>query len=270
MEDTLCIEGKTYMASSSAAKKVGYTSDYVGQLCRGGKVDAMRVGRAWFVDVASLSAYITSGDVPVLRHTSVSEKEKLSQSASSESVPSDGTFRNHLPVFIESFFAVVVCGVLFVMGVQILSGRVPTTFPIVLNDVVAFTEYSISKDVSVTGTLSASMAQIRLGERIAYATYRGITDFVFGVRLAFAHMLYGTLSLIGFSSPDGTISEHVMVVVPAAVNKTDNEMMKEKIRQSFSDPVNVVVDEDGTGIITPIFKSGKDDEYMFVMVPVSR
>jgi hypothetical protein len=45
----LVLNGKTYVKAVDIAKHLGYTSDYVGQLCRSGKVDAEQVGRAWYV-----------------------------------------------------------------------------------------------------------------------------------------------------------------------------------------------------------------------------
>lgn len=46
---TIVIDGKTYTKATDLAKDLGYTSDYVGQLCRAGKVEAERVGRSWYV-----------------------------------------------------------------------------------------------------------------------------------------------------------------------------------------------------------------------------
>jgi hypothetical protein len=45
----IVIDGKTYQKATDVAKDLGYTSDYVGQLCRAGKVEAQQVGRTWFV-----------------------------------------------------------------------------------------------------------------------------------------------------------------------------------------------------------------------------
>ena len=42
----LAIDGKKYVKASAIAKDLGYTSDYVGQLCRGGKIDAQLVAIA--------------------------------------------------------------------------------------------------------------------------------------------------------------------------------------------------------------------------------
>jgi hypothetical protein len=45
----ITFDGKQYSKANVLAKELGYTADYIGQLCRAGKVDARLVGRAWFV-----------------------------------------------------------------------------------------------------------------------------------------------------------------------------------------------------------------------------
>ena len=45
----LIIDGKTYISSKRAAEITGYAKDYVGQLCREGRVEARLVGRSWYV-----------------------------------------------------------------------------------------------------------------------------------------------------------------------------------------------------------------------------
>lgn len=49
--------GKEYVRATVIAKKFKYTADYVGQLCRSGKVDARRVGRNWYINLESVIAY---------------------------------------------------------------------------------------------------------------------------------------------------------------------------------------------------------------------
>ena len=55
------INGKKYLSASEAAKRFGYTSDYVSKLAREGKVNAQKIDRAWFVDGESLLAFIAEG-----------------------------------------------------------------------------------------------------------------------------------------------------------------------------------------------------------------
>ncbi|MHB1163603.1 MAG: hypothetical protein ACYCZZ_03760, partial [Minisyncoccota bacterium] len=52
--DELLIEGKKYISSKQAAKITGYAKDYIGQLCREGRVSARLVGRSWYVLEAAI------------------------------------------------------------------------------------------------------------------------------------------------------------------------------------------------------------------------
>lgn len=54
MEETLQFKGINYISSKRAAELVGYTKDYVGQLCRAGKLEARLVGRSWYVSEPSI------------------------------------------------------------------------------------------------------------------------------------------------------------------------------------------------------------------------
>jgi hypothetical protein len=47
--DELLIDEKKYISSKQAAKITGYAKDYIGQLCREGRVTARLVGRSWYV-----------------------------------------------------------------------------------------------------------------------------------------------------------------------------------------------------------------------------
>lgn len=52
--DTVTLDGVEYVKAAVAAKQFRYTADYIGQLCRGKKVDARLVGRTWFVNIQSI------------------------------------------------------------------------------------------------------------------------------------------------------------------------------------------------------------------------
>jgi hypothetical protein len=55
--DVLTVHGQNYIKASTIAKNLGYTADYVGQLCRAGKVDAKLVGRSWYVLEDSIQSH---------------------------------------------------------------------------------------------------------------------------------------------------------------------------------------------------------------------
>ncbi|MCX6712850.1 MAG: hypothetical protein NTY66_01430, partial [Candidatus Vogelbacteria bacterium] len=55
-----------FLSLKEASKRSGYNQDYIGQLIRGGKVEARRVGKSWLVSRHSLVAYLSSiGRMPV-------------------------------------------------------------------------------------------------------------------------------------------------------------------------------------------------------------
>lgn len=55
--DTISVKGETYVKGSKIAKELGYTADYVGQLCRSGQVEGTLVGRSWYVLEKSIRAH---------------------------------------------------------------------------------------------------------------------------------------------------------------------------------------------------------------------
>lgn len=73
----ITLDGRRYISVKRAAALADYTTDYVGQLCRGGKIEATRMGRNWYVDEASLIEHKQSQVF----------KEKQSESSDETSVP---------------------------------------------------------------------------------------------------------------------------------------------------------------------------------------
>jgi hypothetical protein len=60
MNSDLYFDGKKYISSSRAAKISGYVNDYVGQLCRDGKLDCRMIGRSWYVSFDSIISHKNS------------------------------------------------------------------------------------------------------------------------------------------------------------------------------------------------------------------
>lgn len=59
--EELIFDGKVYLSTKRAGEITGYAKDYVGQLARGGKVDARLVGRNWYVHKESVLAHKKGG-----------------------------------------------------------------------------------------------------------------------------------------------------------------------------------------------------------------
>ncbi len=62
--DELELSGRRHLSAKRAAREHRYHSDYIGQLIRSGKVAGQKVGRSWYVDAESLSAYLVGESQP--------------------------------------------------------------------------------------------------------------------------------------------------------------------------------------------------------------
>lgn len=63
--DELQLSGKKYISARRAAELTGYAKDYIGQLARGGKVAATKIGRAWYVEEGEIKAIAELPSIPV-------------------------------------------------------------------------------------------------------------------------------------------------------------------------------------------------------------
>jgi len=62
MDDYIFVEGKRYISAKRAANETGYTSDYIGQMAREGRVDSKKVGRVRFVNEDQVKSYTVDSD----------------------------------------------------------------------------------------------------------------------------------------------------------------------------------------------------------------
>lgn len=58
-----------------------------------------------------------------------------------------------------------------------------------------------------------------------------------------------------------------LIVIPSQ-GQTQDEEIKAKIRESFSDEIEVELKDADSGIITPVFKEKKGEGYLYLMVPI--
>lgn len=92
---SLVLEGKEYVKAREAAKEYGYTSDYIGQLCRSGKIDAQLVGRTWYVALDSLYKHKKSRYRSSQKKTKEKVKEEIA-ARQTMSQPTSPIFYNRL------------------------------------------------------------------------------------------------------------------------------------------------------------------------------
>ncbi|KKU92708.1 MAG: hypothetical protein UY25_C0008G0009, partial [Candidatus Yanofskybacteria bacterium GW2011_GWC1_48_11] len=66
-------DGKEYISAVRAAEKIGYASDYIGQLCRAKKIPGQLMGKSWYVDFASLVEHKKNRQLGKAKKSLVSE-----------------------------------------------------------------------------------------------------------------------------------------------------------------------------------------------------
>jgi hypothetical protein len=87
--DTVMFDGVEYVKAAVVAKQFRYTADYIGQLCRGKKIDARLVGRTWFVNLDSLKEHKLS------RHQNKPTEESSNTGVKDASKNDTRTSRKH-------------------------------------------------------------------------------------------------------------------------------------------------------------------------------
>lgn len=93
--EVLVLDGKSYVKASKAARDLGYATDYVGQLCRTGQVDAHLIGRTWYVDREQLGTHRV--EKKRMSRTKAREQAKkliIAQRGTSVSMKGEKTARN--------------------------------------------------------------------------------------------------------------------------------------------------------------------------------
>jgi hypothetical protein len=89
--DEIIIEEKKYISSKQAAKITGYAKDYIGQLCREGRVSARLVGRNWYVLETAIQDHRFGDPEPEIAQektikTTSQTTEKASQTAIAQGI----------------------------------------------------------------------------------------------------------------------------------------------------------------------------------------
>lgn len=84
MRNSLILQDKNYISAKRVQELFGYSSDYVGQLCRLGKIDAKMIGQTWFVTEESIISHKLSVNESIKDKNK--EKRKISKKIYRDSV----------------------------------------------------------------------------------------------------------------------------------------------------------------------------------------
>src|SRR3989338_7721508 len=85
------------ISSKEAARRVGFTNDYISKLCRDGRLRGDKIGNAWYVDEGSLKKFIeTQKHLNQNRNDNLSQKRKIEyavESSEDEHFPVSDSWR---------------------------------------------------------------------------------------------------------------------------------------------------------------------------------
>lgn len=311
MKDTLILQDKNYISAKRVHELFGYTSDYVGQLCRAGKLDCRMVGRSWFVTEKSIIEHKTT--INEIIKTKARRKTKTDRKDSLQVVSEEKT-KLLLPPPIEcntsvdQITAEIVLPKLFkyesenkpfIPELKKEIAFVPAIFSMPsLSSVIIGQPLSVASKNSplnvkviflATVLLLISSFTFSFGTNLknvfsnvapqSYASLASVsTEIIKSINRGFNGVSNILVKLINGESSDMKMKIAVekpaerfngLAVVPSSNSLVQDEIIKQKIRDSFSDEITIKPDRSGTaGVITPVFKKAKGDDFVYVLVPV--
>lgn len=334
MKDIVVLQDKTYISAKRVQQIFGYTSDYIGQLCRAGKLDATMVGRAWFVTEKSVSDYksgiktsfnkpkkvkifpqtskITPAPVTPKEEVKIVEKKEepivspLQNTDSgyqvlkyeSENAPFIPELKKRTilltsqgsTVFAPATFATPLAQGMFLSVVshsqeEVLPEVSHTSLKkISLSLLVVVILFTSFKTLTLSPYYDVVKNTVSENTEVVTASLSSIThDIIDSISSGFSHI---TLALSQMThrktvsmktqdenavATENTSGVEVsgIAVAPSTNSEEGDKELVETIKSSFSDEVRVKVHEDGTsGVITPVFKKSKGNDFVYVLVPV--
>ncbi len=272
-----------FIAIKEAAARTGYSTDYLSHLCRNEQVECRMVQDKWFVAEESVLRYKESAEqklreraealkqenVFIRKNTSlpvqkVSPAMSLATSAAAVDMHSELAFRqsehnafaaSHGELAHQLFTSLPISGKVAFASIVALIAAGPFLF-------VSFSQNAPEAITRSTASVSGVAENVINAVRETYHTFAARFQKV-DDRTVVSN--YGVTEADGVGAGDRA----GVVVVPSSMNGAADEAVKEYIKNSFSDEARVIPDEKGdSGIIQPVFKSGDEQNYVYVMVPL--
>lgn len=240
-------DSQRYLSARDAAALVGYTPDYVTRLAREGKVVAEKEGRQWFVERDSLKLFTLEVEAEKrvrseeLRAERRSERCRTLRKEQVEVLVSE-IDNGGLFAFLQTV-AIAVC--LFV-GVQVVW-------------------FAVESDIDTTA-LAAGVE--KLGQQMSAAVITPlrrnktvIPEATGGAGSESNDVLSSGVYIDPVSSDDPNFSGVILSTEQRGGSRAA------MIDRTFADDVEVEFEDDGTGVLTPVFRDGAGEEYRILLVP---
>lgn len=281
MNSELIFEGKKYISSKRGAEITLYSQDYIGQLCRKGKLDCRVVGRHWFVTESSLLVHKSTAEksyphVPqTVAEVSVQKTQNLTpiivSDESSKNVPVKNFKKGLLGAYLVLTFLFAMSYLAYSASDFSLDNFSLSSSNSALTVIGSYTDakQSLANSMLVLGTSNAIPFSDSNSKIKTFAfNFINFTKNIYADALALLDSKFGNKNLT-VNNYDYSEPKVGLVVVPGTGEKTKDEKLKDTIKNSFSDEVQVYPDGSETsGAIRPVFKNSKDNDYLYVVVPI--
>lgn len=247
MNSDLSFDGKVFISVNRASELTGYTQDYLGQLCRGGRVPSKMIGRTWYIDHDAVMAHKQN---PKSRKAKIAQKPEL-KAVKNDILQDFLSFQEKLnyisPFKFEKDTSPILPSLNKLMESAKSPARVGTTPYLVASVLVVFAL------ISWINLLSPRAAEI--STRV--------------LRSELGHLTLLSASAAAAKPAVREPAVNGLVVFPDPVQ---HDQAVQSVENSFSDAADVTFDQNGTsGVITPVFRSGNGStSYAFVMVPINK
>jgi len=231
MERVHTFDNDTLVSSKDASRLLNCSHDYVGRLCREGKIYGEKIGRTWYVSQNSLTEFKKE-----ITQVKEERRQELSEIIKSNVLvhKNRNVLLTHTGVYF--LFAVFAVWILFMLL------WIPT---------------SESTRDGLSGAWSYA-------DTIVSALERRVFSVVDNTSKWFQN------SAASFVALTGSEEEPTSEVKRGVVVSNDDQIDVVDVQNIFSDIVEINPAEDGvSGIITPVFKEVSEEDYVYVLVPLN-
>lgn len=300
MKDSLILEGKIYISAKRAAKIINYAQDYIGQLCRSGKLDCKMIGRSWYVTEESLLSHreqavdatqervlkVVKSITPVVAEKKIEIPSPAPIISPVSSFKYEAEIKSPLPEITKKL------PVHFSLSKKV-TDLTSTPFAVKFSEKNSRPTQTVALSLALprTLTVTAAIALVLMSSFLFLLAGRNTKNIsrndAHTASLA-SEFLTSFMRALGFGrtpsplatipkTPDRRVNATVgtttdfngIGVVPSTGYPGEDEIAKAKILNSFSDEVTIHPDQSGTaGVIKPVFKESSGDDFVYVLVPI--
>ena len=273
MGSGIYVKGQKYVSSKDAGTISGYTLEQVETLCQKGELRSQFFGNVRFVEEYSFLEHLKRN----FHNKENIQKEKLEINKNLEErfISSDmGRFMMVIGGICVIVLFAIFAGGSFRGGIQNLKITV-TNIPSSYNST-KFINNNFGMMAVVGGGNNTTKENVEISSQTFYDSMviviRGMHDLILKIdnteQKEEVEKKETQQYKTDTSQMAAPLNDKGIVITPSKDKQTDTETI-EQIKNTFSDEVRIIPDGSGkSGIIQPIFRDKKGDEYIYVLVPI--